>query len=705
MAEKIVTTSCVHDCGGKCVLKAHVQDGVVVRITTDEGEEPQLRACLRGRAYRQRIYHPDRLKYPLKRVGERGEGKFERISWDEALDKVAEELKRVKESYDNSAILDAGGPGNMTLLHNTAGGVLTRFLNLWGGCTRFRGSMSNGATVAASRYTLGSIIAGNDPEDLVNSRLIILWSQNAAETINTTNTLWFITQAKEAGARLVGVDPRLTETIATLADQWIPIYPGTDAALMVAMAYVIIGENFQDKAFLDRHTVGFDRFRDYVLGQKDGTAKTPAWAEAITGVPRTTIVQLARDYATLKPAALLPGLGMQRTAYGEQPVRAAIALAAMTGNIGIPGGNPGGHYATVPAWPTSGGLGRLEAGSNPVKSTIPVNKWADAILRGKEGGYESDIKLVYSLGRNLLNQVPTMNKGVAALKKLDFLVVHEQFLTPTARFADILLPVTTWFERSDICLSGKYAIYMEQVIPPLYGGKADLEIFTLLSQRLGLEGYNDKTEEEWLRSFVAGTEIGDFDEFRRRGVHHFRRSQPYVAFREQIQDGKPFNTPSRKIEIYSQALADLNQPETIPAIPKYIAPWEGREDPLTAKYPLSLITPHTKQYTHSTLTNLPWLAELEPHALWIHPQDASPRGVKNGQPVQIWNGRGRVVTSALVTERIMPGVVSLDQGRWYAPDQEGTDRGGSANVLTRDEDTPLGDGATTHSCLVEVMAI
>ncbi|MBI2533784.1 MAG: molybdopterin-dependent oxidoreductase [Deltaproteobacteria bacterium] len=699
---RVVTTACVHDCGGKCLLRVHVRDGVITRITGDEGEEPQLRPCLKGRAYRQRIYHPDRLKYPQRRIGERGDGRFERISWDEALDTVAREMLRIKKNYGPEAILDGSGPANQSLLHGTSRAAVTRLLHMFGGCIGRTGRMSDAAAMAASQYTLGTTHTGSDPEDLFNSRLIILWAWNPAEAIHGTTTNWCLTRAKENGASIICIDPRYSRTAATWADQWIPIYPGTDAAMMAAMAHVMIIEGLHDRAFLDKYTVGFDAFRSYVLGREDGVPKTPVWAEAITGVSRDTIVQVARKYASTKPAALMAGWAMQRAAYGEQAFRASITLSAMTGNLGIPGGSAGGHYELEPCYPEP--FGKFPVGPNPVGKTIPINKWADAILLGKAGGYPSDIKMCYITARNFLNQIPTVRKGITALKKLDFIAVHEQFMTPTALYADILLPVTTFFEREDICLTPTYAIYMNQAIEPLYECKSDLEILTDLAHRLGIEGYNDKSDEEWLRSFVPASAIPDFEAFKAKGIHHFRAGRPRVAFEAQVRepDRHRFSTPSGKIEIYSQQLADLNQPETIPPIPKYIEPWEGRRDPLTREFPLQLLTPHPYQFVHSSFTNVPWLQELERQQLWMNPVDAKARGIKPGEKVRVSNRRGALVVPALVTERIMPGVVSLDEGAWLNLDASGTDRGGSVNMLTRDEDTPLGDGATTHSCLVQV---
>ncbi|MBI4180897.1 MAG: molybdopterin-dependent oxidoreductase [Chloroflexi bacterium] len=695
---QIIPTGCVHDCGGKCLLKAHVRNGEVIAITSDDGEEPQLRACLRGRAYRQRLYAPDRLLYPMKRVGERGEGKFERISWDEALSKVAYELNRVKNTYGNEAILSCSGPGSLSLLHRP-GAWLNYFLSKFGGYIAHRGSMSFQGAQDASHYTFGTNQAANEIEDVLNSRFIILWSWNSAETIYGTNTTWVLTQAKEKGIPIVIVDPRYTDT-AVLADEWIPIYPGTDTAMMVAMAYVIWQENLHDQAFLDKYTLGFDRFLAYLLGNEDGIAKTPAWAEAITGVPATTIKNLARSYATLKPAALLPGLGMQRTAYGEQSFRAAITLAAMTGNIGIPGGNPAGH------WSKRLPFGQLPQAPNPVNKSIPTCEWADAILKGKDGGYPSDIKMLYICGSNFFVQRPNLNKGIEALKKAEFIVCHEHFLTPTARFADILLPITIHMEQNDITsiqTMGHSVIFSNKVVEPAAECRSDMEIFADLARRLGLTDYETKSEEELLSDLIAGSKIPDFKEFRRQGVYHFHRAKPSVAFENEIADPEhyPFGTPSGKIEIYSQQLADMGRPDVIPAIPKYIEPWEGRNDSLQQKYPLQLLTTHSKKTALSVFVNIPWLQEVEPHAIWLNPVDAEPRNIKQGDLVKVFNERGVLMIGAKVTQRIMPGVVSIDHGYWYRPNKKGIDYGGSVNTLTQDKGTPIGDGATTHSCLVE----
>ena len=308
-----------HNCGGRCILKFHVKDGVVTRIETDDRpgdtlEDPQLRACIRGRAYRRRQYHPDRLKYPLKRVGERGSGEFERISWDEALDMLASEIKRVKEKYGNSAILVPYGTGSYNQINGRQ--TAARLINLLGGSLGFYNSYSWACISKATPYVYGTSVTGNQRQDWVNSKFIIMWGWNPAEMRDGTNSEFFIKKAREKGARVVCIDPRMSMSAVALADEWIPIRPGTDVAMMSAMAYTIITENLHDKDFIKRCCVGFDKtqmpkgceneesYSDYILGTHDGIPKTPEWAEKICSVSAETIKRIAREYATSKPSVL-----------------------------------------------------------------------------------------------------------------------------------------------------------------------------------------------------------------------------------------------------------------------------------------------------------------------------------------------------------------------------------------------------------------
>jgi anaerobic dimethyl sulfoxide reductase subunit A len=723
--EKVITTMCNSHCGGCCMLKVHVKEGVITRIETDDGEEPQLRACLKGRAYRQRVYAPDRLLHPLRRIGERGEGKFERISWDEALETVAGELTRVKKTYGPESIFFQASAGDIVSLNNPS--PIMKVLSLAGGFSTSWGLYSFEQAVYAELATLGTL-DGSGRDDILNSRLIILWACDPASTVAHTNTTWYLTQAKEKGIKIVTVDPRYTDTAAVFSDQWIPIIPGTDCAMMIAMAYVMIKGNLQDQNFLDTYTLGFDQFKAYVVGDEDGIPKTPQWAEAITSVQASTIELLAREYATIKPAALITGIGPGRTAYGEQYHRAALTLAAMTGNIGRSGGSAG-----VKSWMSVSTLPALKKGvlmmdvPNPVvkgfpsdlKTFLPARarfykgvgnvvtaRVPDALLRGKAGGYPADYKMLFIVNTNFPNQYLNLNKAVAALKKMEFVVTFEQFMTPGAKWADIVLPTCTFMERNDITESESltYFGFQNKCIEPLGESKPHFQIAKELAAKLGLSQFKDMTEEGVLRDVVVkGSAIPDYDDFKKNPVYRvYPVDRPYVAFRKQIEDPKnnPFPTPSGKIEIYSQQLADLNDPN-LPPVPKYIVAWESPIDPLSRKYPLQLITLHPRRRAHTQGETIPWLRETQVQGVQLNPADAMPRGIANGEIVKVFNDRGVTILPAIVTKRIKKGVVAILEGAWYNPDENGVDRGGGPNVLTKDVPSP-GGGYVTNSCLVQV---
>jgi len=719
---QIVYTACSHDCGGRCVLKVHVEQGRIVRIETDSGDEPQLRACLRGRAYRQRVYSPDRLQYPMKRAGARGEGRFKKISWDEALDTVAQELLRVKETYGNASILFISAGGSQSALNN--GRAIERMLASFGGYTQTWGAPSFEGVLFASLATYGTVTTGSAREDLLNTRLIIMWGWNPTTTIWDTNTSLTLARAKEKGIKIVSIDPRLTESTAVFAGEWVPIKPGTDAAMLIAMAYVMIRDGLQDQKFLDTYTIGFDKFQGYVMGEEDGVPKTPAWAEGITGVPASTIERLAVEYASTKPAVLIPGWGPARGLMGEHFSRAAIAVIAMTGNIGIKGGYAGGFMRAfhsrelfMPRGARNAveqeaplrkdSLYKIRGMGKPSSTHIHRAKLYDAILQGKAGGYPCDLKLAYIVDSNLLNSHPNTNKGIAAFQNLEFIIIHEQRMTPTAKFADILLPVNTFMEREDMVppwLGSPYYLYQNQAIDPMYQSKSDRDICTELAPRLGITDYREgKTDEEWLR-FIAGRtgDIPDFDRFKKDGVTKLHFTEPFVAFKQQVEDpaDNPFPTLSGKIEIYCEHLAEMNNPR-IPPIPKYLPTPEGYDDPLRQKYPLQRLSTHYLTAAHSTLEKLPWLQEVKPRRAWLSTYDAEKRGIADGDEVLIFNDRGKVLVRVRVTERILPGVVDLPQGAWFDIDENGIDRGGCANVLTPSEHSPGGAwGANT--VLVEV---
>lgn len=722
---RVVRTTAALDCGGRCPLRLHVQSGKIVRVEGDDApQEEQLRACLRCRAFRQDVYNPARLLYPLKRVGPKGDGRFERISWDEALDTIVKELKHVKETYGNQSIFLVASGGYVGALHN--GSLITsHLLAMFGGYTTHYGNVSSEGPIWAVLTQYGSVMVGHSRDDLLHSRLIILWGWDPARMISGTNTTYHLIRAKEAGIRVVCIDPRYTDTAAVLADQWIPIRPGTDTAMMVAMAYVMIKEGLHDQAFLDRYTLGFDKFRDYVLGIEDGLEKTPAWAEAITGVPARTIEGLAREYATTKPATLMDCQGPARSAMGEQYNRCAMTLAAMTGNVGRSGGGAAGGLMGIPVGHMFRGSALspmknpVEAGGPSIRGSLDLklrlvkrvhtSRIFDAILTGKAGGYPADLKLAWFMNNNYLNQLGNTNKAAQALKSLEFMICSELYLTPTARYADILLPVSHSAERNDLTRpwpSGPYYTCVNKAVDPPGECKSDFEIACLLAERLGFKDFNPFSEEEWLRDFIqknpeTGPVIDDYERFRREGIHRVRLEKPIVAFQAQIEDPEhnPFPTPSGKIEIYSRRVAEMNNP-LCPPIPKYMSTREDIHDPLREKYPLQLLSPHARNRVHSRFYNVDWLREIEAHRGWINPVDAEARGIKTDDPIYVFNDRGKLIIPAWVTERIMPGVICIFEGTWYDPDAEGVDRGGCSNVLTSDSHSE-GGAAALNTVLVQ----
>lgn len=724
--EKVIPTVCASHCGGSCLLKVHVKNGVITRIETDDAEEPQFRGCLRGRAYRQRVYAPDRVLYPQKRIGERGEGKYERISWDEAMDTVIEKHKEAMETHGPLSILFMQSAGDIGYLNMF--GPTRRWLALAGGFCEpvYRppewryswGVPSFGQGCAASQYTYGTIFCSNTRDDLVNSKLIILWGWDPATTVTGPNTCWYLAQAKEAGCKIIAIDPRYTRTAGAFADQWIPIRPGTDAAMQIAMAYVMIEENLHDDKFLNTYTVGFDRFREYVLGYEDRIPKTPAWAESITGVPAATIIELAREYARTKPAALMAGIAPGRTAYGEQHHRAAITLACMTGNVGIHGGD-----AAARAWESTYGgypyrfsplmamVGLVPYTPNPAQELPETPKklhhadLADIITEDREGF--PDYQMMYITHSQFIGQHVNVNKIVKALKKLPFIVVEEQFMTPTAKFADILLPVSTYMERNDITTgvsTPPFIGVMNKVIEPQGESKSPLQIAADFCERMGIPDFMPKDEDTILREFAqkCGVPESGYDQLKRDAAYRLPHPEPYVAFKEQIEDlaNHQFKTPSGKIEIYSQHLADINDPN-FPPIPKYIETWESRNDPLFEKYPIQCTSTHGLRRQLSQSDSLPWLREVGRHKVWINTTDAEARGINDGDMVKVFNDRGAIIIQAEVTERIMPGVANIPQGTWYDPDENGVDRGGNANILTSEKYSPSG-GLAYNTHLVQI---
>ena len=734
---RIIHTTGRTNCGGRCVLHVHVKDGEILRITTETSQDTEgvpLCACARGLNSHKTFLGEDRLKYPMKRVGKRGEGKFQRISWTEAIDAIAREWVRIRDAY---------GPGSRYVNYATGiDGVIQgadlarRLLNLDGGHLAYYNSYSSACISQATKLMYGTTESGSSLDTLLHSRLIILWGHNPAETKFDCETMYWLRKARSQGTPVIVIDPRRNDTVKALDAEWVPIRPATDSALADAMAYVISEAGLCDWDFLNRCCVGFDKasmpagidssecYLSYLLGEKDGIPKTPEWAEPITGIPAETIRSLAMRYARSKPAALIQGYGAQRHAYGEQSARGAILLACMTGNVGIPGGWASGSADfsrhRTPVFPVP---------MNPYPGRIPVYLWTEAVLRGHEmealdgvtgmPKLDSDIKMILNLGGNcLVNQHGDINRTRDILSdpsKVEFIVCSDLFLTASAMYADILLPGVSLFECENMTVPWKYGDflgYCNQAIEPLYEGRFEYDWLSEVADRLGLkETFTEgRSVRNWLEYLYQDLrrfepELPDFDTFRETGIYHYRKNPPVVGFQAQRENpaAHPFPTPSGKIEIFSETVYRTKYRSFFPAIPRYVEPAEGASDPLTKKYPLQLIGWHTKRRCHSIHDQNPVLRQLDPQRLWIHPDDAARRGIHDGESVLVWNDRGKLLVPAFITTDIMPGVTALSEGAWYQPDEDGVDHGGSINVLTSLEPTPYARGNAQHTNLVQVI--
>ena len=766
---------CSTNCIGRCALQVRVKNGVINSIGTDDTGsdqygEHQLRACLRGRSMRKLVYSPDRLRYPLKRAGPRGDGKFVRISWDEALSFIAQRLTKTIKKYGNESVFIAYGSGvidgalSCSLAPDTP---INRLMNCLGGCLGFYGTYSTGQIREGLKYLYGEWQGGSSLTTISQSKLVVFFGFNPALThmggAGFSYDLWKSLQSRTG--KFIVIDPQYTETAAK-ADEWIPLRPGTDAALAAGLAYVMISENLVDENFLHTYTQGYDAatmppgvdesesYKAYILGQgRDKTPKTPAWAEHIAGVSRERITNLAREIAKAKPCYIAQGWGVQRQANGEQNSRAICMLPILTGNVGVAGGSNGGSpngFKITPArLPTLRHLSRTQA-------EIPVFLWSEAVknaakmtdlshgVRGVEK-LNSDIKFIWNYaGNTLMNQHSDLNACQELLKdesKCETIVVIDHFMTPTGKMADILLPSATSFEKADFV--GHYRvsemaflICCQPAIPPFYESKDIWDICAELSVKLGIEDVfsEGRTRDEWIeflyqktRNLVPnGNVVHETDKADESNNYHFelpptfaeacktgvfkKRLPQRVALEAFRKDpvANPLKTPSGKIEIFSTALWAIAENwilppgEKITALPEYSAIGEGIGNNLMGKYPLQLLTPHPKQRTHSTFATIDWLQRISPQRLIMNPADAALRKIANKNLVKIFNERGEVIVEVNVSSRIMPGVVALPQGAWFDPDKNGIDRGGNANVLTSQAPSPIAKGNPQNSTLVEV---
>ena len=749
--------ACVINCGQRCALRVVAKHGRVIRIETDNTEDTmnprgprQLRACQRGRSMRERIYSPDRLKYPMKRVGERGDGKFVRISWEEAIRTIASEWKRIKAAYGNEAVYWQYCSGQQSLVSSRCS--WQRLMNLMGGYLKYYGSYSNAQLSAAFPLTFGGRPASL-PSEIANANLYVLFGNNPSVTRPSGGGKGFQIDAalNVHKPRTIVIDPAFTDTATTRADQWIPIRPGTDAALVGALAYEFITHGWIDQQFLDTYCVGFDEktlpasapkgsdYRSYILGNgPDKTPKTAEWAAKITGIPVATIKELAREMATTKPLFVSQGWGPQRQANGEDTSRAIAMVPILLGQIGLPGTNSGEHEGNTP-FPAV----YLPTGKNPVKATIPVYMWTDAILRGHEMSRRTDglhgaekltqdIKMIVNSGGNtMINQHGDCNwtdKVLRDTKKCEFILVCDNMMTPSCRYADILLPDTLGPETDDMaCQGGSHGdvaviLAIQKAVEPEFEQKTSWEICRLLAKELGLEdAYTEgRSQMDWVKWCYEATrakvpELPTFEEFWKAGMAKVwnRRKDPIAleAFRKDPVANK-LKTPTGKIEIYSEKLAKetadwiLPEGDVISPIPVYWQTWDTPADrELARKYPLQCFGFHGHGRIHSTFHNLPKLRYQHPDVVFMNTMDAESRGIADGDTVYIFNDRGTVRLPARVTPRLMPGVITIPQGAWYKPEiinGKVVDVGGCINTLTNHRPSAYAKGNAQHNILVDV---
>ncbi|MBI9092342.1 MAG: molybdopterin-dependent oxidoreductase [Desulfobacterium sp.] len=691
---KLYPVSCNLDCGAGCPLTARVKNGRLVRIQNSHLKPVHASACPVGLNYGKMLYSPDRLTSPLLRTGPRGSGGFKKISWDNALDYAAEKLTHLRETYGGSSLIRLGGSGSCRgALHNTAS-LTQRFLGLWGDYTNTSGNYSSQATSFAVPFILGTNQAGFDPGTLEHAGMIILWGANIFDVRFGNETARRILDAKKRGVSVVVIDPRRSRSVKHLGTEWVPVFPGTDTLLMAAVLHVLITENRIDLDFINTYSIGFEPLKKYILGESDGIPKTPAWAGERCGTPAQTIISLARRYGTTNPVALIPGLSIQRTLGGEDAARMAVILQTVTGNIGKMGGSSGAYSSGRLPKPRCGRMGVLE--NTPV--SVPVYRFPDAILGGKKAGFPSDIKGIYNVGGNFLSQGSDINKNIRAFNQVAFSICHEPFMTPTARYCDLVLPTTLWPEREDIVFpTGNYLLYSHQAVAPVKGVKNDYDIFCELAERLGFgQAFSQgKDAGQWLDFFIAESEIDDVNAFRETGIfsgpHHHRVGlSEFIANKE----NNPLNTPSGLIEIASQAYARAG----------------GRVLPLCQSsapdknLPLRMISPHPRFRIHSQTGGNTPMGQKDKATVWLNETDAKNLNIRDGDLVAITNTQGRIHVAASVSGDIMEGVVCLLEGAW--PDIEfGVDTGGSPNMLTATEPTLPSEGSRTHSVRVKVERI
>jgi anaerobic selenocysteine-containing dehydrogenase len=662
---------CALDCPDTCSLLVNVEDGIASKLRGNP-DHPVTRGFLCGKVaqYLEREYSPQRLLYPQKRIGNKGEGRFARISWDEALDTIAEKLGAAAAEFGPESVLPYSYAGTMGLLN--AHGMDRRFFHRLG-ASRLDRTICSAAGGAGLIATLGNRY-GTEPEQFSQAKFIIAWGAN----IHGTNVhLWpFVVEARRNGAKLIAIDPVRTRT-AGLADQHLRINPGSDLALAFGLMHVIIGEKLHDADYVAKFTGGFEALAERAR------AYDPERVAALTGIAKEDIIQLARDYATVRPAAIRLNYGVQRSERGGTAVRAIAALPALVGSWKDVGG--GLQLSVSQAFQFNRkALEMPELG--PPARTVNMSELGSALIALDE----PSVKAIVVYNSNPAAIAPDQNRVLKGFRREDlFTVVLEQFQTDTADYADILLPSTTFLEHTDLYLAyGHYHLQLARPVVPAPGEtRSNVEVFRTLAERMGFEDECFKdSEDDMIRAlldsghpFLDGITLERLDRERSVRLNVSAEGTPYLPFAE----GK-FGTPSGKCEL---------------DVPDYTPPVESRfgDESLRKKFPLEFVSSKNDDSMNSTFGNRDSV-DKQTSVLHIAKEDAEGRGIRSGDLVRAFNERGSLLLTAEVDGVVGRGVVRAPSVRWAKRSQDGY----SANVLTSERLTDIGGGPSFYSCLVEV---
>ncbi|MFQ5899777.1 MAG: molybdopterin-dependent oxidoreductase [Candidatus Methylomirabilia bacterium] len=672
---------CPHDCPSACSLVVTLEDG---RLTDVSGnpDHPFTQGVICGKVhdYAERVYSPLRVRSPLRRAGPKGEGRFRAISWDEAIEEIAHRFREVTARWGAEAILPYSYGGTLGLVQYHAGHAFFHAL----GASRLARTICITTAYAGWRATVG-IVGGNDAEQMVRSDLVVLWGINAAYT--HINLMTFVKRARQRGAFLVVVDPYRTRT-AKEADLHLMPRPGTDTALALGVMHVLVTEGLIDSDYIARATLGFDRLAEHVKRHD------PEWAARITGLTAAQIVEFARRYGATRASFIRVGIGLSRHDNGAMSCRTLACLPALTGAYAHPAG--GALLSSSGSFPLN-----YAAVERPDLMPEPAPRLINMINLGRaltDPALAPPIKALYVYNSNPASVCPNQGLVLEGLRQEGlFTVVHEQMLTDTTDYADLVLPATTSMEHPDLYKSFGH-LYLqlgEPLIAPQGEARSNWEVFRLVAHALGLrDPHFEKTEAELIRELLdvdhpAVREIS-YERLREERSARLNVGRPYLPF----ADGAA--TPSGKVEFYSEQLAA----QGLPALPTYVPLTEGPENAeLAERFPLQLMVPPNNFFLNSSFSQSELLRRRQKGpTVFVHPDDASARGVSAGELVRVYNDRGAARFVAVLTEDTRPGVAVIE-GIWW---QKFSPGGLGVNVLTSDRVADLGEGPALHSNLVEI---